>query len=116
MGLARSRGEAGEALAAAYLELVGLEVVQRNVRLAGVEVDLMAVDGAARVVVEVKMRGRTDYGGAAGAIDGAKRARLIRAARSLEQPGGPAVRIDVIAIEVSPEGAALRHYRNAVTD
>jgi putative endonuclease len=116
MGLARSRGEAGESLAASYLELAGLEVVQRNVRLAGVEVDLLAADGATRVVVEVKVRGRGDYGGAAEAIDAGQRARLIRAARSLEGPAAPAVRIDVVAIEIEADGARVRHYRNAIAE
>ena len=88
----------------------------RNLRLGGVEVDALVGDGAAQVVVEVKLRGRSDYGGAAGAIDHVKRARLVRAARTLERQGAQRVRIDVVAIEVSPEGATLRHYRNAVTD
>ena len=36
MGLAQDRGRAGEALAAAYLELIGCRTVARNVRLGGV--------------------------------------------------------------------------------
>jgi putative endonuclease len=116
MGVARSRGRAGEALAAAYLELVGFEGIQRNVRLAGVEVDLLAVDGPGRVLVEVKYRGRSDYGGAALAVDRGKRERLMRAARSLEQEGTRVVRIDVVAVELTPDGAVVRHYRNAVTE
>ena len=70
MGLAQERGRSGETLAAAYLELAGLEVLRRNVRLAGVEVDLVAREGRTRVVVEVKLRNRSDYGGAARAVDG----------------------------------------------
>ena len=116
MGTGNMRGMHGEALAAAWLELAGHEVVGRNVRLGGVEVDLVARDGATCVVVEVKLRGRADYGGAALAVDHVKRSRLKRAARALEQSGATGVRIDVIAIETSPDGLALRHYRNAVTD
>lgn len=114
MGTAQRNGRAGEVLAAAYLELAGCRVVERNVRLAGVEVDLVADDGGTRVVIEVKLRGRTDYGGAVAAIDRGKRERLMRAARTLA--GGRAVRIDVIAIDLSAEGLELRHYRNAVTE
>ena len=116
MGTARTRGKAGEALAVAYLELAGCRVIARNVRLGGVEVDVLASDGPVQVVVEVKVRGRSDYGGAAGAIDHAKRARLVRAARALQQLGAPRVRIDVVAVDVSPEGATVRHYRNAITE
>jgi putative endonuclease len=116
MGLARSRGSAAEALAAAYLALVGCEVVQRNARRAGVEVDLVALDGRCQVLVEVKCRARSDYGGAAEAVDHAKRARLLRAARTMVSEGGGPVRIDVVAIDLHAEGATVRHYRNAVTE
>jgi putative endonuclease len=114
MGLAQERGRAGEALAAAYLELAGLEVKRRNVRLAGVEVDVVAREGCAWVVVEVKLRNRPDYGGAAGAVDERKCARLRRAALALlTEEGGP-VRVDVVAMDLTAEGLTLRHVRDAV--
>jgi len=116
MGLAQERGRAGEALAAAYLELAGLEVVRRNVRLAGVEVDLVARQGRTRVVVEVKLRNRTDYGGATWAVDGSKCVRLRRAALALlAEEDGP-VRVDVVAMDLTAEGLVLKHVRNAVTE
>jgi len=116
MGTGNVRGARGESLAGAWLELAGCPVIGRNVRLGGVEVDLLAEDGETRVVVEVKLRGRADYGGAALAVDRRKRERLVRAARALQQSGAKAVRIDVIAIETEADGLTLRHYRNAVTD
>src|SRR5881409_332106 len=87
MGVAQRRGRAGEDLAIAYLELAGCHVIGRNLKLGGVEVDALASDGAAQVVVEVKLRGRSDFGGAAAAIDAAKRVRLLRAARALQLSG-----------------------------
>lgn len=116
MGLTQARGRAGEALAIAYLELAGFRIMGRNLRLAGAEVDVLASDGPARVVVEVKLRGRTDFGGAVAAVDHVKRARLVRAARALQQSGADRVRIDVVAVDLTPDGAAVRHYRNAVTE
>lgn len=116
MGVAHTRGRAGEALAIAYLELAGCRVIACNLKLGGVEVDALASDGPAQVVVEVKYRGRSDYGGAAAAVDAAKRARLVRAARALQLAGARRVRIDVVAVDLSPEGATVRHYRNAVTE
>jgi len=116
MGLAQEHGRAGESLAAAYLTLAGLEVLRRNVRLAGVEVDLVAREGRVRVLVEVKVRGRSDYGGAAGAVDARKRERLKRAALALLAAEGGPVRVDVVAMDLTGEGLALRHIRNAVTD
>ena len=115
MGDAQDRGRVGEALAAAYLELVGCRCVARNVRLAGVEVDLVVDDGPSRVLVEVRVRSRGDYGGAAATFVRAKRERLVRAARALEQQGVLHPRVDVVAIDLTSSGATLTHHRNAVT-
>src|SRR5262245_26947949 len=115
MGASQDRGRHGEALAAAYLQLVGCTFVARNVRLAGVEVDLVVDDGAARVLVEVRVRSRGDYGGASATILSAKRERLIRAARALEQQGVRHPRVDVLAIDMTSSGATLTHHRNAIT-
>ena len=114
MGFAQDRGRAGEALAAAYLELVGCRLVARNVRLAGVEVDLVVDDGVSRVLVEVRLRSRADYGSAATTLDRTKRERLVRAARALEQQGVRHPRVDVVAIDLSATGATLTHHRNAI--
>ena len=114
MGAAQDRGRHGEALAAAYLALVGCPLVARNVRLAGVEVDLVVDDGPSRVLVEVRLRSRGDYGGAAETLDHHKRLRLVRAARALEQQGIAHPRVDVIAIDLCASGARLTHHRNAI--
>jgi putative endonuclease len=114
MGAAQDRGRAGEAFAAAYLELVGCRCVARNVRLGGVEVDLVVDDGSSRVVVEVRLRSRGDYGAAAETLDRAKRERLLRAARALEQQGVRHPRVDVVAIDLRPDGATLTHHVNAI--
>lgn len=114
MGTARAHGLAGEALAAAYLELIGWKELERNPRIGGVEVDLVALEGATRVLVEVKYRGRVDFGGAALAVDRGKRDRLRRAALALEARGVRWVRIDVLAMELTDDGLRLRHFRNAV--
>ena len=116
MGLAQDRGRAGESLAAAFLEMQGCTTVARNVRLGGVEVDLVVDDGPIRVLVEVRLRSRGDFGGAAATIDRHKQERLVRAARSLLQADFPRVRIDVVAIDLDEGGARLTHHRNAVTD
>ncbi len=114
MGLTHIRGRAGEALAAAYLELAGCEVLARNHKLAGVEVDVIARDGRCRVVIEVKMRNRGDFGGAAMAVGAIQQDRLRRAAHALLRDGTGPVRIDVVTVELEPGGARLTHYRDAV--
>jgi putative endonuclease len=114
VGLAGDRGRAAESLVAAYLELTGATIVERNPRLDGVEIDLIAAEGRVRVLVEVKCRSRADYGGAAAAIDAEKRRRLVRAARAALRAGATRVRIDVVTVDVTADGAAIRHYRDAI--
>jgi putative endonuclease len=80
---ATARGEAGaraEALAAEFLGRQGLAIVARNFRRRRGEIDLIARDGDTLVFVEVRLRRRADYGGAAESITAAKRARMIAAA------------------------------------
>lgn len=116
MNIAGRHGAAGETLAASYLTLKGLGVAARNTKIAGVEVDVLADDGEARVLVEVKYRARGDYGGAALAISRGQRERLRRAARALAAESGRPVRIDVIALEMADDGLTLRHVRSAIED
>ena len=116
MARPQTLGAHGEALAAAYLRLIGCRVEETRTRLAGVEIDLIAHEGSTRVLIEVKIRSRTDYGGAAHAIDRVKCERLRRAARALQQREPGPVRIDVVAIDLEGSDLSLRWIRNAVQD
>ena len=75
------RGEAAERLAEAHLARAGLQTLARNVRCRGGEVDLICRDGTAIVFVEVRLRGRSDFGSAAESITRRKQARIILAAQ-----------------------------------
>lgn len=77
----QQKGQAGEDAAAAYLTRHGLRLVERNFRVRGGEIDLICQDGPLWVFVEVRLRSRADYGGAAASITAAKQGRLILAAR-----------------------------------
>lgn len=77
----RSRsGAQAETLAANFLARQGLEIVERNWRRRCGEIDLVAREGETLVFVEVRLRRRDDFGGAAASITAAKRARLVNAA------------------------------------
>ncbi len=115
MGITGTRGRAAESLAASYLELAGLQVLERNLRLGGVEIDVLAAEREFQVLVEVKFRSRSDYGGALEAVDRTQCRRLLRAASVLAARGHPAVRIDLVAVDLAPDGATLRHVRGAVS-
>ena len=77
----KAAGDAAEALAARFLESRGLRVLARNFRVRGGEIDLVCRHGGTVVFVEVRLRRRSDFGGAAASITGYKQARIVLAAR-----------------------------------
>jgi putative endonuclease len=95
-----ARGRAGEAIAAWFLALEGYAILARNVRVAGVEVDIVARRGDVLVLVEVKTRGG-DRQVAAAALGARQRARLRRAATAIlaRAPWAEALRIDAVGID-----------------
>jgi putative endonuclease len=76
----RDKGRAGEDRAALFLSSRGLEIVARNVKAAGVEIDLIARDGETIVFVEVRGRADDRLGHPLETIDARKQARLRRGA------------------------------------
>ena len=118
MSDARQRtGAAAEAAAAAFLESSGLRVIERNVRFAHGEIDLVCRDGNVLVFVEVKSR-RARWGdGPAAAVSPLKQWRLTRLAHHYLKwrgLGEPRCRFDVVAVTVDERGASsVRHLRGA---
>lgn len=98
-------GREGENIACALLEENSLLVLARNVRYPDGEIDIVALDGATTVFVEVKRRRSDALGAPAEAVTRTKRARLVRAARrwlAAHPARAGAVRFDVIAIQDDP--------------
>lgn len=100
MNTRQAKGAAAEQLAADYLQRQGLTLLERNFRVRGGEIDLICRDGKATVFVEVRLRSRGDFGGAAASITAAKQARLILAARHwLLRHGETPCRFDCILLD-----------------
>ena len=102
-------GAYGERIAADHLVASGLVILDRNWTCRFGEIDLVARDGSTLVIVEVKTRSSTRYGGPFEAITTHKATRLRRLATAwLEahdvQPS--AVRIDVVSVVVPRTGPA----------
>lgn len=95
-----TRGDAAEALAAAFLEARGLKVVARNFRCRAGEIDLIALSGPTTVFVEVRARTSDRFGGAAASVTAAKRKRLLKTARYYlaRQDRQRACRFDVVLL------------------
>lgn len=105
----RKRGELGEAIAAAFLEIKGYEIIDKNYRFARREVDLVARDGGDIVAVEVKLRRGRGFGSAAEAVDTRKLARLRTALAGIANSTGWGLlpRIDVVAIDIDDDGGRM---------
>lgn len=107
-GTTKSRGDAAEARALAWLLARGLVLEQRNYRVAlgpharGGEIDLvMRERDGTLVFVEVRLRSGRQHGGAAASVGGVKQQRLVRAAQHylLRYASPPPCRFDVVALD-----------------
>lgn len=97
----QARGRFGEELAARWYVARGFEIVDRNWRTRGGELDLVAVMNDLVVVCEVKARATVAYGHPFEAITPAKLARLRRLAVQWlhdHDRRGAQVRIDVAGV------------------
>ena len=75
-------GRRGERIAIRTLRAKGYRILDRNIRLPGGELDLVAFDGEYVVFVEVKTRRSRTAGGAVEAVSRSKRRRMRRLAES----------------------------------
>ncbi len=108
-------GQSAESRAEAFLQARGLTLLARNWRCRFGEIDLIMQDGATRVFVEVRLRSRSDFGGAAASVTPAKQKKLLAAARQYltTLKTVPPCRFDVVALS----GAAPPEWiKNAFDD
>ena len=110
-GERRRLGQFGERLAAAHLEAEGYRIVERNFRCREGEIDIIVAKARNLVFVEVRTRRGDAMGRAVDSLTPLKGARITAAAEAycqgrLDLP--PERRIDVITIDLSPEGRVLR--------
>jgi len=104
-----ARGAQAEALAAAFLERHGLVIVARNFRTRRGEIDIVARDGDTLVFVEVRLRARSDFGGAAASVTARKQQRIVAASLAYlaRLRREPACRFDAILLDRLEPGAIV---------
>lgn len=112
MSLFRKKlGISGETIACDFLKKHGYTIIERNYRIRGGEIDIIAKDGDTLVFVEVKTRTTNQYGLPEEAITSAKIAFLVRASQfyvyAHKQENVPQ-RLDAIVINLGPYNAINR--------
>ena len=115
----QSLGAFGEKYARAHLARTGYRILESNVRLPSGEMDIVAEEGSTLVFVEVRTRRGRRLGTPEESITPRKARRLIALADAYLQARSlsPAQwRIDVVAVEVGPDGrvSRLEVLKNAV--
>ena len=96
------RGRAAEDAACEELQRRGYRILERNVRVAGAELDVVARHGSALVFVEVRSRSSRRYGGPLATVGREKQRRVARGARAYlaRRPGpAPPARFDVVGVD-----------------
>ncbi|GAB2667999.1 YraN family protein [Vibrio panuliri] len=112
-----SRGLFFESQAEKYLSACGLELIERNFRAKGGEIDIIMRDGQCTVFVEVRYRNNQQYGHAAETVTYVKQQRLIKAANLWLLKQGmsihsTAIRFDLVAIHQN--GEQVEWIKNAI--
>jgi putative endonuclease len=114
-------GRFGEQTAARHLMAAGLTIVDRNWRPTGSgirgELDLIAREGGALVIIEVKTRSGTGFGTPAESVTAQKAQRIRRLALAwlAAHPGqgNSSVRFDVVSVLRTAGGVTVEHLRGA---
>ncbi len=118
--ISKITGSEAERLACQWLRKQGLELITRNYRCRGGEIDIVMKEQNTLVFVEVRYRKHNYYGSPAETVDWRKQRKLAQAAEHYlqsQQAGRyPQCRFDVIAAQASDSNATLRFYwiKNAI--
>ncbi|MER5277664.1 YraN family protein [Streptomyces sp. NPDC002809] len=111
-------GRYGEDLAVRLLTDAGMSVLERNWRCRAGEIDIVAKDGDALVICEVKTRRAGAFEHPMAGVTPAKADRLRRLAELwLARCGGPppgGVRIDLVGVVLPRRGAPLAEHARGV--
>ncbi len=111
-------GNEGERAAAQYLTARGYHILERNFRCAGGEVDLIALDGATLVFIEVKLRRSLSRGAPIEAVTPAKQLRVRKAAQVYLSYSGrifQRIRFDIVSVMKSSKGPNITQLKAAFT-
>ncbi|MBI4038419.1 YraN family protein [Candidatus Daviesbacteria bacterium] len=98
----QERGNYGEDLACDYLKKHGYKILERNYRIRGGEIDIVAKDGDTLVFIEVKTRYSHDFGPPAESMTFWKVKALLKTAKFYVQKinwGDKEYRLDFVGVD-----------------
>lgn len=110
----KEQGKYGEDLACEYLVGLDYKIIERNYLIRGGEIDIVARDGSTTVIIEVKLRGNSEYGPAVESITNSKLRSLIKTTKfyALEKKIAGGLRIDLVAIDIKDGKPQIEHLKN----
>lgn len=113
----KSIGQIGEDIAADFLKKLGYKIIEKNYRIRGGEIDIIALNSNTLVYVEVKTRTSHRFGLPEESVTHAKINFLIRAAkfyRSNRSNLPEQERIDVVTVDfTSSDNPQIKLIKNA---
>lgn len=108
-------GKTGEMLALNLLQRQKLRILATNLRTKFGEIDILAADGTAIVVVEVKTKTDAHRGAAIEMITPAKQRKLVLLTQELQMKyQTDNVRIDVVTVDNAGTEPQLKHYKGII--
>lgn len=112
-------GVLGERIAEKFLEGKGYQIIFRDYRIPGGEIDLIALHGGQLCFIEVKTRRSLDFGQPEDSFDARKKRKIIRTIftfihRNKLHCGW---RLDLVTVRIPEAGKAfIRHYQDILAD
>ncbi|WP_269541791.1 YraN family protein [Cerasicoccus fimbriatus] len=111
-----ARGQLGEKKAAQLLKKKGLRILHRNWRAGKDELDIIALDGATFVFVEVRSRNASAKVSGYHSVTAKKKACLLRACRAFlrqQRPRPAHFRFDIVEVRLgNDDELTIHHYEN----
>lgn len=110
-------GRYGEDVACSYLVEQGYTILERNWRTRQGEIDIICQCDKELVFVEVKSRGPGSLGEPGEAVDGRKKARLVRAACAYLSSKGlweTPSRFDLVGLRMHHDHVEVEHEKNVI--
>jgi putative endonuclease len=110
----KQKGKQGENMAVAHLQAQGYQIINRNYKPQGAEIDIIAQKAGIMVFVEVRSRKNNDFGYPEESVNVAKQERIKRTAEHFiaAQDWQGDIRFDIIAITWS-DPPELMHFEDA---